>query len=280
MKSKTIIQVMAICMAGVIAGSLQAKTIIASGKTEKKQMAVGSFSGIINKSIADVEYHQSAKSKVVIIAPENIIPHIQLVVSKGELVVKHKDNSNFRLKDRDVTVMVWGPNVKRLQVDGTGDIEVMGNMTAGDLVLGVKGTGSIESDFGITAKTLSVVVTGTGDVSLQKADVKKLQCGSNGTGDVDIDRLKATTVEVGITGTGSVDLNGTAASATYAVSGTGEIDADEMKVNKVEASVAGTGSVKCFVTEELTGVSTGTGRVTYYGNPKKVNAGKGVHKGR
>jgi hypothetical protein len=227
-----------------------------------------------------VEYHQSNKSKIEIIAPANIIPHIQLVVSKGELVVKHKDNVNLRLRDRDVTVKVWGPKVDRLQVEGSGDIDLMGAVTAGNLVLGVKGSGSIESDRSILATTLSLGVTGSGDVSLQKVDANSLQCAVTGSGDIEIDRAIVDAVEVGVTGTGDVDINGQAASATYAISGTGEIDAEEMKVKKVEASVTGTGSVKCFVTEELTGASTGTGSVIYYGNPHKVADGKRVYKGR
>ena len=84
--------------------------------------------------------------------------------------------------------------------------------------------------------------------------------------------LKAKEVAARISGSGDINLQGTAQKANLRTTGSGEIHAHELKAENVYAKVTGSGDIDCYVTGELTTKVTGSGEISYNGNPAVINS--------
>ncbi len=114
------------------------------------------------------------------------------------------------------------------------------------------GSGYIEMDEGNAAKAASFSIAGSGKIHAN--------------------RLKTKEAVARISGSGDIDLQGTTQKANLQTTGSGEIHARELKAENVYAQVTGSGDIDCYVTEELTTKVTGSGEITYSGNPSIVNS--------
>lgn len=72
------------------------------------------------------------------------------------------------------------------------------------------------------------------------------------------------------TGNGTLVIDGSCDAAKYNTTGSGVIQADEMKANNVKCTLAGTGSIGCWVSDKLTIIGAGSGKVYYRGTPKEI----------
>lgn len=92
-----------------------------------------------------------------------------------------------------------------------------------------------------------------------------------GNGTIIVHNIYANAVEGKIsTGHGHLVLAGRAASAKLSNIGTGPIEAGALEAKDVKCWMLGTGPIDCYVTEKLTIVGAGSGKVYYKGKPKTV----------
>lgn len=116
--------------------------------------------------------------------------------------------------------------------------------------LSVSGSGEIVGDFKLNERNMDLRVSGSGDMNL----------------DLDVNSVDAT-----VTGSGEINLNGKASKAKFRVTGSGEVSARSMKVDDADVTVTGSGDVSLTVTGTLEARVTGSGDITYYGNPAKTD---------
>ena len=132
----------------------------------------------------------------------------------------------------------------------------------------------------VPVETISELsLTGSGDFynsGVLKASNLKLNV--VGSGDMVLN-LDAQEVSGAITGSGDVKLKGTTGSLNCKVTGSGDFMAYDLKAVRVEAAVMGSGDISVFAKESLKARVSGSGDISYKGNPEKQDfktAGSGA----
>jgi hypothetical protein len=119
--------------------------------------------------------------------------------------------------------------------------------------LGVSGSGKAEIKDAVKAENLDLNVSGSGKIFTSNVVASDLNCSISGSGDILMGAGEVTNANIGISGSGNY---------------TGE----SLKIESVEISVSGSGNCSCNVTKSLKAGVSGSGNVSYVGNPPKVDA--------
>lgn len=93
---------------------------------------------------------------------------------------------------------------------------------------------------------------------------------NSGVGKATITNLHESFFTVKQSGAGSLSADGEADMVDVTMSGVGNADLSALKAKAVTALLSGTGSAKVFASQSLTGTVSGIGKLTYSGNPPKV----------
>lgn len=124
-----------------------------------------------------------------------------------------------------------------------------------------------------------VSLTGSGDIyNSDKINAGEFRVQVTGSGDINLD-LEAASVSGTITGSGDIVLRGSTRSFECKVTGSGDFQAYDLKAEHVSASVSGSGDIEVSPLQELRARITGSGDITYMGNPEKQDfrtAGSGA----
>lgn len=110
------------------------------------------------------------------------------------------------------------------------------------------GSGDIYTSNPINSGEFTVQLTGSGDIKLH---------------------LDAASVKGTLTGSGDIKLRGTTRTFECRVTGSGDFQAYDLKAEFVSASVSGSGDVQVSPMQELRARITGSGDITYWGDPEK-----------
>ncbi len=112
----------------------------------------------------------------------------------------------------------------------------------------LSGSGSITSSETLKADTFNVAVSGSGRINL---------------------KIDAKTMEAALSGSGRIELAGKTAKSETNISGSGKILAYALQSAVADANVSGSGSCEVNCTEAITARISGSGRISYKGNPEK-----------
>jgi hypothetical protein len=114
----------------------------------------------------------------------------------------------------------------------------------------LNGSGTIETENTITSEDVYVALPGSGNIELE---------------------IDCNMVDAELEGSGNITLQGTTDREVLYLSGSGNIRAFGMVSNMSEVTISGSGNCEVFVEEELDVLISGSGSVTYLGNPPVVN---------
>ena len=109
------------------------------------------------------------------------------------------------------------------------------------------GSSDIKSKDLIKTDNLEVAVSGSGNISLH----------------IDVEVLNAR-----VSGSGDLDFKGAADNFKAAMSGSGDIEAFALETNKANLKISGSADITISVKDELYARVSGSGDITYKGNPK------------
>ncbi|MDT0678204.1 head GIN domain-containing protein [Autumnicola musiva] len=114
-----------------------------------------------------------------------------------------------------------------------------------------------------------VSLTGSGDMwNSDKIIASNFSTSLTGSGDMNLN-LEVRGLKGSVTGSGDIVLKGTANHFKCKVTGSGDFEAYELRANTVEAVVSGSGDLMVYASEKLTARVSGSGDITYKGNPAK-----------
>ena len=113
--------------------------------------------------------------------------------------------------------------------------------------LASSGSSDIKSNDLIKTDNLEVAVSGSGNISLQ----------------VDVNELNAR-----VSGSGDLDFKGSADNFKAAMSGSGDIEAFALETNTANLKISGSADITISVKDELYARVSGSGDITYKGNPE------------
>ncbi|WP_321333822.1 head GIN domain-containing protein [uncultured Bacteroides sp.] len=236
----------------------QAQRVVGSQNYTTKNIQVGAFNSLKLLGSPDIIYKQTkGKPTIQIYGSDNIIELVETKVENNTLLVKFKNNTNIINRGK-LEVRVSGPSLNQISIQGSGDIFLTNGIKNNESVqLSIQGSGDIKGE-GILCNRVSISISGSGDIEL--------------------DNVKSDYAAMNISGSGDATLSGTCKEADFSISGSGDINAIKLIAEKVSARVSGSGDISCYATAFLKGGVSGSGEVSYKGNPQINFSKKGLHK--
>ncbi len=170
--------------------------------------------------------------------PDNLVPEIRTTVRNGTLIINTEDNLTIRPLRQDNPLT-----------------------------------------FTLVVKDLtSLAVSGLGDVQVEPLSTPSMAIDMSGAGMVKQNQITTDNLEITISGLGGIDISGQATQAQIEISGAGNVNAPDLQIQTADITVSGLGGATLWVTDQLTGVISGAGNVSYYGNPKASTTSSGLGK--
>ena len=213
---------------------------VGEGAVVSEMRNPGNFAGIDLRTVGKLYFKQEPNYKVEVIAQPNIQQVIETYVSNNQLVVKLKNN--VRLGSHEpVRIMVSAPNLTKMRIGGSGDINTVGVLNVANLEMDIQGSGSIGvSD--VTTGVVDAAISGSGSIV------------AYGTG---------TEARLKISGSGELNMEGLAVNkATTTTSGSGDIKVNAAQ--QLNVTISGSGSVYYKGNPIINSSTSGSGKILHF----------------
>lgn len=213
---------------------------------------------------------QGSPQKVELEGDQDVLEEVETEVDGDRLKIG-KDGKWFDWNSNDkITVYITVQNIEGVSVSGSGDLIGQNKIRTNDLDLNVSGSGSLSLD--VEARgDVEADVSGSGNVDL-KGHFQNFESDVSGSGRVVLAATIDENADFGISGSGKIQASGTADKVKTSISGSGKVLAADLQTNRCEIRISGSGDVEINVTNELDANISGSGSVSYRGNPKKINS--------
>jgi hypothetical protein len=230
---KTMVFLVALCMASTV-NAQWGKKIKGNGNMVTEERTTGSYEGVAVSGWFDVELTDGKEGALTIRGEENLLEYIITEVKDGDLVIRVE-------KGVQIQPSSWkngGSVLITVPVESINSVSLSGS---GDIVGKTK----------LQATNFSTSMSGSGDITL----------------DVDAESMEAS-----MSGSGDISLSGNAKNLDVRISGSGDVNAFDMEVDTVDATVSGSADIEVTVNEMLKARVSGSGNITYKGDPKKIDS--------
>lgn len=238
----------------------------------RETRTVPSFTRISYRVPGTLYLKQGSPQKVELEGPKNVLQEVETEVSGDRLIIGKEGkwmDWNWGEKD-NIKVYITVPTIEGISVSGSGDLLAEDKITAGNLDLNVSGSGSMRVAFAATGN-VEADVSGSGDIDL-KGSCNNFDSDVSGSGKVYASLAIQGMADFGISGSGKIEIQGSAKNAKAGISGSGRVNAANLTVETCDIRISGSGDMDISVKEELEANITGSGNVTYTGDPKRVNS--------
>lgn len=239
----------------------------------KETRNVGTFTKIGFGVPGKLILKQGSPQSVVLEGDKEILDKIETDVEGNKLAIRREGRSwhdwSWR-DDKRITVYVTMSNIEGISVSGSGDLAGSGKFSTGDLELKVSGSGSLDIEADAKGE-VKADVSGSGDLSM-KGSCQSFDSGVSGSGHVNVSGTITGRADVSVSGSGKIVASGTAQQIKATISGSGKVLAADLEVSKCEVRISGSGDVEINVKDALDANISGSGSVTYKGNPSQLNS--------
>lgn len=247
--------------------------VTSASAQNKKELKLDSFKEISMRIGGKLYLRQGSPQKVEIEGEREDLEELEVRVDGNKLIVGKENNwkwSDWNDETRRVNIYVTVPNIEGLSVSGSGDLIAQTKIVTSRLNLGVSGSGMLEVDADVSGD-VDADVSGSGRIEL-KGKCRDFDSHVSGSGRVHMDITVAERAMFGISGSGKIEATGTAQEVKATISGSGEVRAADLVVDRCDIRISGSGDVEINVNKELDANISGSGTVTYKGNPAHVNS--------
>lgn len=166
--------------------------------------------------------------------------HVSLSVKDGVLQVTREGSRGWlRAGGRPVTVHVTMPELARVQLVGSGNIQADGIGTK-EFHVRLDGSGGVEAR-ALATETVDLTLNGSGHMKLGGA-AQRISANLQGSGHIDANDLKALTATVSVTGSGQVAAH---AVREAALTLTGSGNAQVAGTSQCQIRKTGSGEAEC-----------------------------------
>jgi hypothetical protein len=238
----------------------------------KEVRKVDTFTKIAFRVPGKLYLRQGTPQKVEIEGDRKFLEEVETEVNGGKLSIGREGgwmNWNWGNEDR-VNVYITVANVEGLSVSGSGDLIGETRLTVADLDLNVSGSGSLKIEADATGD-VEADVSGSGNIELS-GKCRSFNSDVSGSGRVRLAESIANKASFGVSGSGKIEASGTAEEVKTSISGSGRVYAANLETNRCEVRISGSGDVEINVKSELDATISGSGSVSYKGNPSHVNS--------
>lgn len=214
---------------------------------------------------------QGSPQKVELEGDADVLKEVETEVSGSRLKIgKEGKWFDWNHGDKKITVYITVPEIEGVSVSGSGDIIADSKIRTNDLDLNVSGSGSLTLDVEANGD-VDANVSGSGDMDL-KGHFESFESDVSGSGRVVLSANVDGLADFGISGSGKIEAEGSADHVKANISGSGKVLAAGLETNRCDVRISGSGDVEISVKNELDANISGSGSVSYRGNPKKINS--------
>lgn len=199
-------------------------SIKGKGETVTETRNLSGFNKISLSIDGDLSYVQDSVYFVEISAQQNVLDVITTDIDAGRLKI---GSSKWIRKHNGIHIIVHSPDLRAVDLSGSGNVESSSNILTTDLELNVSGSGNINFA-SVHSDELEVKISGSGNIVV-----------SGGV----VTNQKAT------------------------ISGSGNVEMENLTANNSDAKISGSGSITVWVLDELKATISGSGNIRYKGNP-------------
>jgi hypothetical protein len=248
---------------------------------QKQTRNVDPFTKIAFRVPGKLYLKQGSPQKVEIEAKQDVLDRIETEVSGGKLTISTENWHNWSWHGgEDISIYITVKDIEAISVSGSGDLIAQTPLTGNNFDLNVSGSGSMQAELQATGD-MQAGVSGSGNLEL-KGKCKNFDSRISGSGDIFLEAAIAGAAEFNVSGSGKVKATGSAQSVKAILTGSGKVLASNLETDKCDVRISGSGDVEINVKTELEANISGSGSVSYKGNPNHVNShssGSGhVHK--
>jgi hypothetical protein len=214
---------------------------------------------------------QGSTQKVELEGDPEVLKKIETEVSGDRLSVGTEEKwFNWNWSDSEkITVYITMKDVEGIYLSGSGDI-VTEVLKTGDVELKVSGSGNLKAEIN-SSGVMEADISGSGGIYL-KGSCAQYDSDVSGSGRADVTLTVSGEASFGISGSGKIQAQGSANRVKTSISGSGRLMAAEFATKVCEVRISGSGDVQINVKDELDANISGSGSVSYKGDPAKVNS--------
>ena len=232
---------------------------------------VAPFTKLSNSTSGDIYLKQGSPQRVEIVGKKDTIANLDTEVSNGKLKIQTKNHVGnwFSHSDDSLKIFITVENMEAIDNSGSGDVTTQGKFTGNNMELSINGSGTVKAELDLNG-LLSADVSGSGDIDLSGKS-QSLKSHVSGSGDVEMAIVVATTAEFDVSGSGDIKVKGKAKTMEASINGSGDLEATDFETDKSTVSVSGSGDAQVFAKLELNTRTSGSGDISYKGNPVQLN---------
>jgi hypothetical protein len=178
------------------------------------------------------------------------------------------------LTSGDLTITVGAPEKLTVTAGANQLVGLTSQVIDGTLILDNKSSTTISGDisYALTVAPVdSLELSGSGSgqgIGVLRGDATLTVSGS---GSANLSGLDLTSLTVDVSGSGDVQLAGKATSQRVTLTGSGDYDAAGLASEQADVEATGSGNAKVDVSGRLSATASGSGNITYTGNPGQVD---------
>jgi hypothetical protein len=208
------------------------KKVKGDGKVVTVERMTGDYDAIAVSGWFDVEVVEGKEGSVSLKGEENLLEYILTEVKDGKLVIRVERGINLQPSS-------WtkGGILVTIPVEEVSSLSMSGS---GDLV----------GKTVLRSRDFSASLSGSGDMNIQ---------------------VEAKNMAVSVSGSGDLTVDGGTENLAVQISGSGDVHAFGLQANSADVSVSGSADVEVTAREFLKARVSGSGDVSYRGNPAKID---------
>lgn len=208
------------------------KKVKGNGNVVTIERSVGDYEDVALAGWFDVDLVDGNEGELTLKGESNLLEHIKTEVKDGKLIIKTEKGVNLRPSSWNNGIHITVP------------IERIDSAT-------LSGSGDIVGKTTIKTDNFTTKIAGSGDISLT---------------------VEAESVKASVSGSGDINLAGKAVDFKVQVAGSGDIKAYDLEAENVTAQVSGSADIKVTATQSIDAKVSGSGDISYRGNPDKVQS--------
>ncbi len=220
------------------------------GEMATHEFTTADFDKVEFQLPAKLIVHQRDAKRVSVRTHANIIDLVEAKVKGSRLVISFAEGYSLRKFDT-LNVVVEMPQIKAIDVSGSGDVVLPEPVSGGEMALKVTGSGNLMAN-GIAAVSLL--------------------CDIGGSGDITVDSIHTPLVRTVIAGSGNIKANGSAEKQVAEINGSGDINTKHLMVKDCNVVLNGSGNVHVSPAGTLKVRINGSGDVCYYSHPAEMDS--------
>jgi len=208
------------------------KRIKGNGNKVTIERSVGDYEAISVSGWFDVDLVDGREGELTLEGEENLLEYLVTEVENGKLVIKVEKGVNLKPSTWNDGIRITVPVESIDAVSMSGSGDIVGKKT-------------------IKSSSFKTAMSGSGDITLD---------------------IETESITAAMSGSGDMNLSGSTKDFEATISGSGDIKAYDLEADNVEATVSGSADIKVTANEMLRARVSGSGDISYRGNPKKVDS--------